>query len=85
MMATRSDADANISYYGVGLDNLLGDLGKVTKPLIVHIADKDEFFLPDRRAHRHETGAFRPELPAAGPPAITKSRSSALTRSVWSV
>jgi len=50
MMAEQSDADANISYYGVGLDNLLNDLGKVTKPLLVHIADKDEFFPPDGRA-----------------------------------
>jgi carboxymethylenebutenolidase len=50
MMAEQSDADVNISCYGVGLDNLLGDLGKVTKPLIVHIADKDEFFPPEGRA-----------------------------------
>ncbi len=50
MMAEQSDTDANISYYGVGLDNLLGDLAKVTKPLIVHIADKDEFFPPEGRA-----------------------------------
>jgi len=50
MMAEQSDADVNISYYGVGLDNLLGDLAKVTKPLIVHIADKDEFFPPEGRA-----------------------------------
>src|SRR6516165_3842730 len=50
MMAEQSDADANISYYGVGLDNLLGDLAKVTKPLIVHIADKDEFFPREGRA-----------------------------------
>jgi carboxymethylenebutenolidase len=50
MMATQSDADANISYYGVGLDGLLGDLPKVTKPLVVHIADKDAFFPPEGRA-----------------------------------
>src|SRR5215472_3342914 len=50
MMAEQSDADANISYYGVGLDNLLSDLDKVTKPLVVHIADKDEFFPPEGRA-----------------------------------
>jgi carboxymethylenebutenolidase len=50
MMAEQSDADMNISYYGVGLDNLLGDLGKVTKPLVVHIADKDEFVPPEGRA-----------------------------------
>jgi len=49
MMAEQSDADVNISYYGVGLDGLVGDLGKVTKPLIVHIADKDEFFPAEGR------------------------------------
>ena len=50
MMAQQSDADANISYYGVGLDGLLGDLNKVTKPLVIHIADKDGFFPPEGRA-----------------------------------
>jgi carboxymethylenebutenolidase len=44
MMAEQSDADVNISYYGVGLDGLLGDIGAVTRPLIVHIADRDEYF-----------------------------------------
>jgi carboxymethylenebutenolidase len=50
MMAEQSDADVNISYYGVGLDGLLGDLDKVTKPLLVHIADKDEYFPAAARA-----------------------------------
>jgi carboxymethylenebutenolidase len=50
MMAEQSDADVNISYYGVGLDNLLGDIGNVKKPLLIHIADKDEFFPPEGRA-----------------------------------
>jgi carboxymethylenebutenolidase len=50
MMAEQSDADANISYYGVGLDGLLPHLGKVTKPLLVHIADNDEFFPAEGRA-----------------------------------
>jgi carboxymethylenebutenolidase len=49
MMAEQSDADVNISYYGVGLDALLGDLDKVTKPLVVHIADLDEFFPAEAR------------------------------------
>jgi carboxymethylenebutenolidase len=68
MMAEQSDADANISYYGVGLDGLLGDLGKVTKPLVVHIADKDAFFPPEGRAavaaatrgHRHAVSYVYP-------------------------
>ena len=59
MMAEQSDADANISYYGVGLDNLLGDLDKVTKPLVVHIADRDEFFAPEGRAKVVEALAGR--------------------------
>jgi len=50
MMAEQSDADINVSYYGVGLDGLLGDLDKVTKPLLVHIADQDEFFPAEGRA-----------------------------------
>lgn len=50
MMAEQSDADVNISYYGVGLDNLLGALGEITKPLLVHIADRDEFFPAEGRA-----------------------------------
>jgi carboxymethylenebutenolidase len=49
-MAEHSDADINISYYGVGLDGLLGELGKVSRPLVVHIADQDEFFPADGRA-----------------------------------
>ena len=56
MMAEQSDADVNISYYGVGLDDLLGDLGKVSKPVLVHIADQDEFFPPEGRA-KFITGA----------------------------
>jgi carboxymethylenebutenolidase len=62
MMALQSDADANISYYGVGLDNLLGDLGKVTKPLLVHIADKDEFFPPEGRAKVVEAVKGHPHI-----------------------
>jgi carboxymethylenebutenolidase len=50
MMAEHSDADINVSYYGVGLDSLLDDLDKVIKPLIVHIADQDEFFPSEGRA-----------------------------------
>ncbi len=44
MMAEQSDADINISYYGVSLDNLLDQLGQVAHPLVIHIADEDEFF-----------------------------------------
>jgi carboxymethylenebutenolidase len=43
MMAARSDADANVSYYGVGIEGLLGEAGAITAPLILHIAEQDKF------------------------------------------
>ena len=50
MMALESDADCNIGYYGVGLDGLLGAAQKITKPLILHIAEKDRFVPPEAQA-----------------------------------
>jgi carboxymethylenebutenolidase len=47
MMATRSDADVNISYYGVGLDSLIPEFDNIEAPLMVHIAEQDEFSSPE--------------------------------------
>ncbi|EHL99296.1 putative carboxymethylenebutenolidase [Acetobacteraceae bacterium AT-5844] len=49
MMATQSDADVNISYYGVGLDGLLGDAGNIKAPLLLHIAERDRFVPAEAR------------------------------------
>lgn len=43
LMAIRSDADCNVSYYGVMLDGLAGDLRRVARPLLMHIAENDKF------------------------------------------
>ncbi|WP_420402934.1 dienelactone hydrolase family protein [Nisaea sp.] len=43
LMATRSDADCNVSYYGVGLDELLGESSGISKPYLSHIASEDGF------------------------------------------
>ena len=43
LMGTRSDAEANVSYYGVGLEGLLGELPQVSSPLLLHIASEDQF------------------------------------------
>ncbi len=43
MMATRSDADLNISYYGVMLDKLVPEFGAIQAPLLMHMAEEDEF------------------------------------------
>jgi len=50
MMATQSDADVNISYYGVGIDGLLDGLPKVKKPLLIHIAQLDKYVSPEAQA-----------------------------------
>lgn len=43
LMAARSDADCNISYYGVGIEALLGEASKIKKPFLMHIAEKDKY------------------------------------------
>jgi carboxymethylenebutenolidase len=43
LTATRTDSDASISYYGVGLDALVGEAEKLTHPLMLHIAEDDHF------------------------------------------
>lgn len=43
LMATRSDADCNVSYYGVGIQDLLGESANIKKPLLMHIAALDKF------------------------------------------
>jgi carboxymethylenebutenolidase len=43
LTATRTDIDAAVGYYGVGLENLLAEAGQITKPLMLHIAGEDSF------------------------------------------
>ena len=64
MMATDSDADVNISYYGVGLDGLLGGLDHVSAPLLLHIADADGFFPAEGRAKVVEAAKGRSHVHA---------------------
>jgi carboxymethylenebutenolidase len=42
LAATRTDSDANVGYYGVNLQNRLNEASKMKKPLMLHIAAKDE-------------------------------------------
>ncbi len=43
LTATRTSSDASVSYYGVGIDNFLGEADRARKPLLLHIAEKDQF------------------------------------------
>jgi carboxymethylenebutenolidase len=43
LMATRSDADCSVSYYGVAIDAALDEAKNIKKPLLMHMAEKDQF------------------------------------------
>lgn len=43
LTAARTDCDAAISYYGVGLEGLVGEAEKIQRPLMLHIAEEDQF------------------------------------------
>lgn len=47
LTATRTNADASVGYYGVSIDERLGEAKKIKKPLMLHIAGKDEYVKPE--------------------------------------
>ncbi|MBV9881426.1 MAG: dienelactone hydrolase family protein [Sphingomonadaceae bacterium] len=54
MTSARTDVDASVGYYGVGLENLLGEKHAIARPLLLHIAGADHFVTPDKQAQIHE-------------------------------
>ena len=54
MTAARTDVDASVGYYAVGIDGLLGEKHAIARPLILHIAGADHFVTPDIQAKMHE-------------------------------
>ncbi len=50
LTATRTGADAAVSYYGVGMDKHLDEASRIAKPLLMHIAEEDEFVPAEARA-----------------------------------
>lgn len=47
LMASRSDTDCNVSYYGVGLNELMDEVTNIQRPLLMHMAAKDQFVPPE--------------------------------------
>jgi len=47
LMATRSDANASVSYYGIGIDKALGEADAIAHPVMLHIAGEDRFVPPE--------------------------------------
>lgn len=54
MTAARTDADASVGYYAVGIDGLLGEKHAIANPLMLHIAGDDGFVPAPVQAKMHE-------------------------------
>ena len=50
LTATRTDIDASVSYYGVGIETLLGEAKALKAPVMLHIAEADGFVPPPAQA-----------------------------------
>jgi carboxymethylenebutenolidase len=62
LMATRTDVDCSVGYYGVGLDELLGEAVHIHKPLMLHVAGRDQFVPPASQAKMHEVFDKHPHI-----------------------
>jgi carboxymethylenebutenolidase len=47
LTAARTNADACVGYYGVNIHEKLGEARNIRKPLMLHIAGKDQFVPPE--------------------------------------
>lgn len=47
LSATRTDSDASIGYYGVGIQDMLDEADNISAPLMLHVAGKDQFVPPE--------------------------------------
>ena len=54
MTAARTDADASVGYYAVGIDNLLREKHAIANPLMLHIPTADGFVPPEVQAQMHQ-------------------------------
>lgn len=54
MSACRTDGDAFVAYYGVGIDGLLGEQHAIGKPVLLHVPTDDGFVPPETQRKMHE-------------------------------
>jgi len=54
MTAARTDVDASVGYYGVGLEGLMAEKHAIARPVLLHIAGADHFVTPDKQRLIHD-------------------------------
>jgi carboxymethylenebutenolidase len=62
MVAARTDADASVGYYAVGLDDLLREKHAIARPLMLHIAGADGFVPSELQRAMHEALDDHPKV-----------------------
>ncbi|HEY0283561.1 MAG TPA: dienelactone hydrolase family protein [Rhizomicrobium sp.] len=60
LTAARTDSDATVGYYGVNIQAFLGEATAIEKPLMLHLAGKDEFMPPPAQKEIAEGLAAHP-------------------------
>jgi len=53
MTAARTDVDASVGYYGVGIDGLLDEAQAIARPVLLHVPVEDHFVTKDAQARMH--------------------------------
>ena len=53
MTAARTDVDASVGYYGVGIDGLLGEKHAIAHPVLLHVPEEDHFVDKAAQAAMH--------------------------------
>ena len=53
MAACRTDVQATVGYYGVGIDGLLGEANAIAHPVLLHVPTADHFVSPEAQAAMH--------------------------------
>ena len=53
MAAARTDVDASVGYYGVGIDQMLGESHAIAKALLLHVPTADGFVSPEAQKAMH--------------------------------
>lgn len=50
LLATRTDIDCSVSYYGVNINALLDEAPRIANPLMLHVAEEDAFVPKDAQS-----------------------------------
>jgi carboxymethylenebutenolidase len=70
MTAARTDVDASVGYYGVGIDGLLGEKHGIARPVLLHVAEEDHFVDKAAQQRMHDGLDDHPKVEIADYPGV---------------